>query len=260
MRRGNLVRRSGQLGPRGRDDAPLPPACRAFRGALESFCPRREFQCLHDEFVRATVQYELGDFSHLALDDCRVSAHRGLAPKHRSRVELRRPGIELHADIRRDHRPENGHILLVVHAKKDEHQRIGFAARRDHHAQQENDSSHDNSSHCPCQMFAIASVAECPISLARLAEEGTGSGAIPILLGYADTGPTSASIKRSGTEKTLRTSVSISASGKPGGARSTRENHLPIVPNVAERTLARTTACISVWMPSTASSGISDTA
>src|SRR5260370_21677688 len=67
--------------------------------------------------------------------------------KHRSRFKFPGAGIELHADIRGDHGPEDGDVLSAVHAYKNEDQRIGFAARRNSSAQQEADCSNENSSH-----------------------------------------------------------------------------------------------------------------
>ena len=109
-------------------------------------------------------------------------------------------------------------------------------------------------------MFAIASVAGCPISLSKRAEEDTDRGALLILLGSADTRLTSVNIKRIGTERTLLTSASISVSGDADGARNTPENHAPTIANGVEETLERYTTCVSAGMLSTAASGINETA
>src|SRR3989442_10679852 len=108
---------------------------------------RQEVQGFHDKFVVATIENEVADLSDLAFDNRGVLAHGCGTLKHTSRLQLPRTGIQLHTNVRRDHRPENGDILWAVHAKKDEDKRIGLAARRDHAAEQKSQSAKDNSSH-----------------------------------------------------------------------------------------------------------------
>jgi hypothetical protein len=75
---------------------------------------RRKIQRLHDELVFAAAQYDLVDLANLAFNDGVVVARNHLARQYGARSELPRAGIELHADIRRDHRAKNGDVLLVV--------------------------------------------------------------------------------------------------------------------------------------------------
>jgi hypothetical protein len=59
----------------------------------------------------------------------------------------RDPEIELHTDVRRNHGAKDSDVLRVVHAKKDEHQRIVFAVRSHRCAQQKSNSADEHSSH-----------------------------------------------------------------------------------------------------------------
>ncbi len=69
------------------------------------------------------------DLGELAIDDSAVFAHEGCAVQHRSLLEASRAGVELYANVRGDHGPEDGDIIRVVHANKNENKWIGFLTR-----------------------------------------------------------------------------------------------------------------------------------
>jgi hypothetical protein len=80
-------------------------------------------------------------------------ARNHFACEYGSWRELARPGIELHTDIGSNHRPENGEVVLVVHTKEHEEQRLCLAchsrqaARSYSPAKQEQSAGDQCSSH-----------------------------------------------------------------------------------------------------------------
>src|SRR5258708_17964105 len=114
---------------------------------LSSLSLRRKIERLHHKFVLAAIQHNLTDLADLAFDDGGVFARKHLAREHDAGSELPRPGIELYADIRCNHRPKNGDVLLVVHAQKHEQQRLRFAARDNRAAEQEKGPADKRSPH-----------------------------------------------------------------------------------------------------------------
>lgn len=82
-------------------------------------------------------------------------ARRLLALEYRARIELAFAGIELHTDVRRNHGPEIGNVLVVIYPKKDEHQRIPLAPGGNSATEQENDSADETSSHCAREQSLI---------------------------------------------------------------------------------------------------------
>jgi len=88
---------------------------------------RGELQRLDDKFVIPAVQNELADFAELAFDDGVVLARNHLAGEHRAWRERSRAGIDLDADVGRDHGPQDGDVALAIDAQEHEEQRFGLA-------------------------------------------------------------------------------------------------------------------------------------
>jgi hypothetical protein len=86
----------------------------------------REVDCFHYKFVGAAIEEHFAEFADLALNEGIVLACSGVALEYGTFFELARAGLELHADIRGNHRTKNGEILPGVHAKKDKDQRIAL--------------------------------------------------------------------------------------------------------------------------------------
>jgi len=103
--------------------------------------------------VFLAIKHEFADFAELAFDDGIVFARDHFAREHSAGSELSRPGIELHADVRRKHWPKNGNVAIVIDAQEDEEQRFGFsrdggqAARSNSAAKQKCCSADESFSH-----------------------------------------------------------------------------------------------------------------
>src|SRR5579864_3356567 len=238
-RRDSLIPRGGSFRRRARGDARRFPAFRGFRERRRSFRTLSKIERFHHKFAVATIEEQLANLCDLAFDDGRVRAYGLFTTKDRPRVKFAVAGVELHTNVGSDHRTQQGNVLCAVHAKEDKHERIGLAASGNYATEKQCDPANKSSLHCCCQMFGIASVAECHIGFYGRAEDDTGSGAVLTLVGFDNNGPTIASTKRSGIEKTLRTSGGISASGDANGAKNIQENRGFIIVNGVERTLVR---------------------
>src|SRR5882757_11003123 len=70
-----------------------------------------------------------------------------LAREYRSRRDLRRPGVELDADIRSNHRAEDGDVVLVVDAQEHEERWLILAASGNRTTKQERSAADKCSSH-----------------------------------------------------------------------------------------------------------------
>jgi hypothetical protein len=119
---------------------------RCYKGPV-SFSTGSKIQRFHDKFVIAAIEHDLADFADLAFDDRIVLARKHLAGEHGARGELPGSGIELNADVWGNHRAQNGDVMLVIHAQKDEEQRLRLAARSDGPAKQEQSAGDKRSSH-----------------------------------------------------------------------------------------------------------------
>ena len=75
----------------------------------------RKLYRLHHESTVHTIQNQIADFGELPFDNRFMLARCRFAAKRGSGIELARAEIQLHADVRRNHRTENGEPSLTIH-------------------------------------------------------------------------------------------------------------------------------------------------
>jgi len=145
--RDSSVRQNDSVRRQVRVSAPRFPVSHASREGPESLYSWREVNSLHDKFVLAAIEHEVGNFRRRALNNRGIFASRRRTAENRSRLHVAGTRVELHTDVRGNQRAEISDIPLAVHSKKNQNHGFLLSASCCCAAKQQKDSRGDNSLH-----------------------------------------------------------------------------------------------------------------